>query len=142
MRVQCWDFIVRYCMKGLRLTEEEMLGVDQWVVQFVIPKCGFVGMRGKVRPWTAAILYFYGSLKLQNRAPYTITLERLDEIFTFSEGNCFKDFKEILAILKSAYLLHQADQSANTDQIIFQAANYLNVCDNTLITKGATYIAK
>jgi hypothetical protein len=35
MRVRVWDFLVRYCMKPLRLTEKEMMDFDAFANTFV-----------------------------------------------------------------------------------------------------------
>ena len=98
-----WDFTVRYMMKVLRLSEKEMLGFDKFLADFVGPGTEYRPRRGKVMVWASASLYFYSQLKLVERQPFPITLERISEIFDLTCQKKLSDFKKVIDSLKQAH---------------------------------------
>ncbi len=62
-----WDFIVRYLMRPLRLSEGEMAELADFLENFVEEKTLFHEVKGKVVPWASAIVYFFSCLHLSGR---------------------------------------------------------------------------
>ena len=142
MRVRIWDFMVRYCMKLLRLTEKEMLDFDAFNNTFVRQRTDFLPRRGKVMVWAIASLYFFSQLKLQGRKPFEINLEKLSEIFDLTCPQKMSDFKKVMVHLKQAHLNQMTRENADLEEMIYSACKELQAQENTMIREGATYIAK
>ncbi len=82
---------MRYCMKPLRLTKDEMSKIGKYIETKVCPQTYFKFMKGKIIPWAAAILFFYGNLELRGRQPFEITFERLSELLQIDTPNLVTD---------------------------------------------------
>ena len=142
MRVRVWDFLVRYCMKLLRLTEKEILDFDAFNNTIVREMTSFRPLRGKVMVWAIASLYFFAQLKLQGRKPFEINLEKLSEIFDLTCPQKMSDYKIVMVHLKQAHQKQMTRENADLEEMIYNACKVLQAQENTMIREGATYIAK
>lgn len=121
-----------------------MLKIWKYIDRDVCPQTSFKFMMGKIIPWAAAILFFYGSLELKGRQPFDLTFERLAHLLQIDTPQLVNDVQKIIEMLKEQYQKPQTGDYANIDQIIYQTSAKLDggLPLNIIIRRCAQWIGK
>eukprot|EP00347_Sterkiella_histriomuscorum_P012636 403367810 len=136
MQIFIWDFTVRYCQKFLRLRIQDMNALLEYLKD-VKEFTQFGYSRGKILPWTAAILLFFCNVYLKR---LDVTLEKITQVVQMPN---LKDFQNCFEYLKKIYFEQQRDKAyPNLKHIIDEALKELdNSHQKVCIRQPAFYMA-
>ncbi|CDW81111.1 UNKNOWN [Stylonychia lemnae] len=137
MTIHIWDFIIRYCYKFLRYTREDLTSLNQYLKVVKQYTC-FRYSRGKVMPWTAAILFFFSNVYLKK---LEITIDKILQVIQMPN---LKDFKKCYEYLKVVFIQNEKQNTyPNVDQILYEVLKELNESHKvTVIRECSNEISK
>ena len=72
-----FEYIVTYCHRNLRLTQDDLAKIRGFLDLIQHSEGKFNPVKGRIRPWAAAVLLFYGNLYL-NRTD--LSLRRIQQL--------------------------------------------------------------